>query len=492
MKKIVLRFSLMTALVCGLSMSFVACSDDDDDNNSANEVMAGELSDDAVKAWTWLSVLTDADEQVANWQNKTYTATIGEQSSNNPMARLIYVSDLNDAKANFANIAGCKPEELSGTKTVSAGEFGTMTWNVSAQGAQNIATVDVNSALMPQLQQIVFCTEDQAPDNAAAINGNCYYRLGDVIEDQDGFYWVCVQPSFLGKKNKDSYWVNVFNANPNTGKGRYTKKVPGLPDKFIYSKYNKKYNDNTIMLPTCLKMDRKQNYNLGNLLWAVLDPKGYKEDVSINRTGLVGVDKEYYDEVYVTDVYEDWVKKDVFGIMFNTTPEVMSKLESFNFFYNGYHWKVGSTAGVWIYRSECFLLSYAGCADDDDTLFEMKTKGYGFDIRRYVGDPNQDKACASTNAEKMAPSKQIEENKAGYWVIRVATGKQLYKNYDPYKKMDNMHNISIFNLRNNIDVGENTNVPVGSELSQYIEKRKNADPEDEDDFEDEDEPAVPF
>ena len=162
----------------------------------------------------------------------------------------------------------------------------------------------------------------------------------------------------------------------------------------------------------------------------------------------------------------------------------MSKLESINFFYNGYHWKVGSTAGVWIYRSECYMLVYSGSADDDDTLFEMKKKGYGFDVRRYVGDSKQDKSCASTNEEKMAPAKQIEENKAGYWVIRVATGKQIDKNYDPYKKMENTYNVSNFNIRNQIPVGANTDVPVGTQLSQYIENRNNGsvyDYEDEDD-----------
>lgn len=470
MKKTMFRYSLMAALVCGLSMSFVACSDDDDDNNSSSEVLADEPTDEAVKAWSWVSVLTDESTQPTDWQNKSYTATIGEQSSNNPTARLIYVSDLNDAKTSFASIAGCKPEELSGKKTVSAGSYGSMTWNISAKGAQNIATVDVNCPLLKSLSQIIYCTEDQASDNASAITGNCYYRLGDVVEDEDGFYWVCVQPSFLGKKNKDSYWVNVFNADPETGKGENTGKTPGIPTKNIYSKYNKKYNDNTILLPTGLKMDRKQNYNFCNLIWALQRPDSYLDYANIEAIGLAGLPSKYHRETFLRMLQENWKDYHIYQKVFNLDEQEMESIKELNFFYYGYHWKVGSTAGVWIYNSKGYQRNYTGCLDDDDTLFEMKMMGYGFDVRRYASDPNQDAKCAAHNTNGMPPAKQFELG-AGYWVLRVATGKQLDKNYDPYQKMAAVYDVYVFNTSFEFPyrIGPDVDVPTDQELAENEE-----------------------
>ena len=67
MKKI-LNLLLMAAMVCGLSLAVTSCKDSDDDNNDGNgggdtEVLAGEPSDEAVKAWSWVSVLTDETTQ---------------------------------------------------------------------------------------------------------------------------------------------------------------------------------------------------------------------------------------------------------------------------------------------------------------------------------------------------------------------------------------------------------------------------------------------
>ena len=204
-------FLLMAVLVCGLSVT--SCKDDDKDNNGGTDtgIVEDGISEEDAQAWSWVSIMTDETTQETGWQNKSYDVTIGQQSDNDQSARLIIVSNLDDAKANFSTIAGCAPEELNATKTVSAGSYGSMTWNISEPSAPNIATVEVKSPLL-KTTKLIYCTEEQSPDNASNITGNCYYRLGDVIEDPDGFYWVCVQPSFLGKKFNDSYWVNIFNA----------------------------------------------------------------------------------------------------------------------------------------------------------------------------------------------------------------------------------------------------------------------------------------
>jgi hypothetical protein len=454
-------FALMALLMGGLSMGFVACSNDDDDdenknntNNGGNteEVMNADQTDEAIRAWAWVNVMTDETDQAANWQSKTYTATIGVPSANRPTARVIYVTDLADAKASFASIAGCSPEDLNAAKTVSAGEFGSMEWNISAQGAPNIATVNVNTKLMPELLQIIYCTEEQAPENATNITGNCYYRLGDVVQDQEGFYWVCVQPSFLGKKNVESYWMNVFNNDPDTNEDNGVV-GPGMPQKYIYSKYNKVYNNNTILLPTGLKMDRRQNYNLANLMWALWDYDFLKTDGDL---GLAGLPAKYHGKEYLRKVREAWQENRLWYKVFDISFEALMTVQRIRFFYYGYHWKIGSTAGVWIYKSDGYQVKYTGSLDSDDTWFEMKKAGYGFDIRRYVGDPNEDKTCAATNKDRyMAPAEQmsLESNGIAYWVVRSATGKQLDSNYSPYSPMKNVKEVFVYNKKYNKAVG---------------------------------------
>ena len=467
-------FLLLAALVCCLSLSVTSCkSDDDNGNGGDSELVEDGLSEEDALAWSWVSVMTDEAAQETGWQNKSYDVTIGLQSDNDPGARLIIVSNLDDAKANFSSIAGCAPEELNATKTVSAGNYGSMTWNISEPGAPNIATVEVKSPLF-KMTKLIYCTEEQSPDNASNITGNCWYRLGDVVEDADGFYWVCVQPSFLGKKNNDSYWVNIFNA-AESGRGENTGKLPGIPSKFICSKYNnnKKYNNNIILLPTGLKENRQQNYNLSNLIWALLEPDKYMNKIKNSSTGLAGLPSKYHGKQYLKEVDEGWSKYDIYPKLFNCTRAQMREFEAFHFFYNGYHWKTGTTAGVWIYLSEEYEPKYSGSLKNDDILFEMTKAGYGFDVRRYASDPKQETNCASTNLKDMAPAQQFDDD--AYWVIRVATGKQLDKNYNPYKLMSTVVDIYNFNTTGrqfDYRCGAKEHVCTDEELAKQEEDEK--------------------
>ena len=477
-------FLLMAALVCGLSLSVTSCKDDDkNDSNGGDdsELVEDGLSEEDAQAWSWVSVMTDEAAQETGWQNKSYDVTIGLQSDNDPGARLIIVSNLDDAKANFSSIAGCAPEELNATKTVSAGSYGSMTWNISEQGAPNIATVEVKSPLL-KMTKLIYCTEEQSPDNASNITGNCYYRLGDVIEDPDGFYWVCVQPSFLGKKFNDSYWVNIFNA-AESGRGVNTGKLPGIPKGNIYSKRNniKKYNNNTILLPTGLKENRQQTFNFCNLLWALLNTNYFFNEVVRNDPNVVaGLPAKYHGRTYFRLLGEKWDKYGIYEKIFNHSKAELERLDRVYFFYNGYHWNVGTTAGVWIYKSTGAKLNYTGSIKDDDTLFEMAKAGYGFDVRRYASDPNQDPNCASTGKDGMPPAKQFDNHNDkdvwGVWVMRVATGKQLDKKYNHYKQMSNMYNVCNFN-ETEFDIiykaGEKTTPMTDEQLAKDEEYEKN-------------------
>ena len=123
-------------------------------------------------------------------------------------------------------------------------------------------------------------------------------------------------------------------------------------------------------------------------------------------------------------VAEQWKQKGIWEKLFNRSCEQMKQMQKLNFFYNGYHWFKGSTAGVWIAKSTKYEPTFTGSKDDDDTLFEMKEAGAGFDIRRYCSDPEENKSCASTGKAGYAPAQQFTDTE-GYWVVRLKTSSKI-------------------------------------------------------------------
>ena len=102
------------------------------------------------------------------------------ESKNESNTRVVVVADIDHARMNFAS---------------------------------NLATVDVNTKLIPHLSKIVYCTVDQVGDNfGSAYAGTAYYRFGDVVEDSEGYYWVCVKPAFgTGRApQQQGYWMNIL------------------------------------------------------------------------------------------------------------------------------------------------------------------------------------------------------------------------------------------------------------------------------------------
>ena len=430
MKKNMFNIWLLAALVCGLSLSVTSCKDDDkDDNGNGNDpelVTSDTDTDEAKAAYNWLANMTDIEDFTDNWASKTYEPTIGIESKNESNTRIVVVADIDYAKMNFASISGLSISQLSAVQSQTIKGVGTITWTPSAAGASNLATVDVNTKLIPHLSKIVYCTVDQVGDNGGYA-GTAYYRFGDVIEDTEGFYWVCVKPAFGtgSAPQQQGYWINILNRDAVNGKSKNsTDKVPEIPAKNIYSKSDKKYNDNTILLPTSLGSTKEQVHNLSNLVWALLEPEVYQGRTGNDAIGLGGYDYQFNGAKFCQRVAEQWVQKGIWEILFNRSYEQMKQMKKLNFFYNGYHWKAGSTAGVWIANSTGYASTFTGSKSDDDILFEMKEKGAGFDIRRYCSDPQQDAECASSGKAGYAPKQQFTSTE-GYWVVRQKTSSQI-------------------------------------------------------------------
>ena len=277
MKKL-LNMMLMVALMSGLSQFVTSCKDDDDKNTSEERNNDADPldTDEAQTAWRWLCALTNAKTLDNNWSSKTYEPTVGVASENNANTRIVVVADLDEAKSKFASLSGVGVNELGGELTVSQAGVGKLVWTPSKAGAQNLAEVTVDTKLIPRLTKIVYCTEDQVGVNGGlfgdTVTGTAYYRLGDVVEDSEGYYWVCVRPSFDQGDKVKSHWINIFNGSE-TGKSTKDEWMY-IPDENVYSKYNnlEKYERRTILLPTKLKYSREHINNLANLVFALLDP----------------------------------------------------------------------------------------------------------------------------------------------------------------------------------------------------------------------------
>ena len=444
MMKKIYNWLLMGALVCGLSATVTSCKDDDDKNTSEqrNEDADPLDTDEAQTAWRWLSALTNAETLDNNWGSKTYEPTVGEPSENNANTRIVVVANLDEAQTKFASLAGVNANSLGTEMTVSQGGVGKLTWMPSKAGAQNLAEVAVDTKLIPHLQKIIYCTEEQVGSNGVFytnVDGTAYYRLGDVVKDNDGYYWVCVRPSFKQHDKGKSYWMNIFNASE-SGKNPSGFTMP-IPQENIYDKYDKKYDGKTILLPTKLKYSREHMNNLANLIFALVDPGKYATkvgtDIEYHNNGLCGFDYKYHGEKFLTRVANNWETRTsngytVWEMLFNRTHQQMQdSLKSLRFIYQGYQWRVGRTGYVWEFkadRANGFQAKAPGSESDDKKLYPFADNGY--DIRRYSGY----KSAAKSNAE-MEP----QFSSTTYtWVVRYKTGEDLMVNgkYSPYEKLN--------------------------------------------------------
>lgn len=427
MTKKLLNWTLMAALVVGLGWSVTSCKDDDDDDKNTSEQRnadaAAQDTNEAQVAWRWLCALTDVQTLDDNWASKTYEPTIGVASENNANTRLVVVADADEARMNFANMADVDVNQLGSSKTFDVKGVGKLTWTPSAAGAQNLAEVTVDTKLIPHLQKIVYCTKDQTGLNgifSTNVEGTAYYRFGDVIRDAAGYYWVCVRPSHEVDDKGDSHWINIFNSTTNKD----------IPTENIYDKYNKKYNNKTILFPTKLKYKREHIYNLGNLIWAILNPEAYHTKVGDNGKGLGEFPYERHNEYFLKNVKSYWSQiplshnTDIWHLLFNKSVTQMQALTSLNFYYQGYSWIWGDNATLWCYSQSAFQTKIEGSESGDKVSRAVKTEG--FDINRYTFKSSAD----NVGHEQTDGSK-------GYWVIRYAKGEELVSGgkYTPYSRI---------------------------------------------------------
>ena len=454
-------FLLMAALVCGLSLSVTSCKSDDDNNGNGNDsaMTQDEVdptdNDEARTAFRWLCILTNGEDFDQNWQKKTWEPTVGVASTDNDATRIIVVDSLEDAREEFSKLADKDVSEIGTKLTINGGAAGSMTWEQSAEGAQNLASVTVNVPVIPHLQKIVYCTEEQVGDNGTSMKGTAYYRFGDVIQDSQGYFWVCVRPAFAPHNKKecsvkgDSHWINIFNGSESGG-GK------PMPSANVKTKWDnlRKYNFQTIKLPTGLKYDLEHIDNLSNLIWALLNPNDYKDCVYKKGWPALGDFPYQYNGVKfvqkVSDIWnEKWGKYTIWQILFNHTYDEMKSLKKIVFYYQGYSWPSGETGHVWGRLSTGYGMQGESVKESINFVKD------GFDVTYYAQSSND-----------MVYTSRFTKGGVGRWVVRYAKGQDLVEmdKYGYYDKIWGTRDISCYNIEMRITPGANTPAQTESDL----------------------------
>ena len=208
MKKNVLNWLMMAAVVGGLSLTFVACSDDDDSNSNAavdeskGQVMDAAVSDDATVLGSLLREWCDydADETTADILNQTFAPTVGEVADQSqPLTRTVVVGTQAEADAQavrMLDILGINPQQPAGFSWQNSA-IGTVSYTHGTGNELGVMTIAVRQ--VPQLTKLLFVAE-----GGENVGGEAYYQKGDIVKYK-GRYWICMSNH---AQNTSATWLS--------------------------------------------------------------------------------------------------------------------------------------------------------------------------------------------------------------------------------------------------------------------------------------------
>ena len=423
-------FLLLAALVCCLSLSITSCKSDDDNNNGQSEEQqdqqAMEEQDLANARFAVLDQLAETSEAGDDFLSKTFEPGIGMPDGDDTSTRIVNTNDAETAAERFANIVGATGiDENTTSFPWKDDKLGTMTYTKVTDGTA-WATVDVNIKQVPKLQKIIFRAPEQG-DNNAAFKGRAYYRFGDVIKkfvyvnSYTSYYeyWLCVRPAFGPEKKEDSHWVCLRpNLNQNV-----IEHVVG--DKSWY-------------IPTKLGTNKEHMQNLAEMLYAILNPEKWENNVLTNiknkKMKMFGDfnknNEPYHNKYFWQNVCKGWDKeyydqntrenKNIWSLVFNTTKNYMKEdvnnsQNGLHLLYNGYSWASKKNLNLQLWQAR--YTNGAGVNSNMHTAQytepKAKLNGIKFDCRYMGGDLDEYGDFFPINDECMR------------WCVRHATGLEL-------------------------------------------------------------------
>ncbi len=429
MKSKVLNWMLMAAVVCGLGMSVISCSDDDD-NGKSEEQKQQEAQQKASKFWDVVGQLV-SDDETEDYANMTFEPTIGVADANDPQTRIVNTNDMKTAAMRFANLVGTtKVNENTASYSYSDPDVGTLTYT-KGDGATAWATVDVNIKQIPHLSKIIYRQAGEGENGK--FNGKAYYRFGDVIKRQVSVtynkdknndnrgtfdeYWICVRPAFGPEGKEDSHWVCV-----NT-----------VTDKNY--KYYHGSNDKDYWLPTNLKENKEQMQNFAEMLYAICFPEDWHFNADNYHTdgtlwGYDGVpifhdfthkNLKYHNQYFWMNVQDAWknlrISENAMLLpSFSALSALVNSKDGIHLLYKGYSWWFTSS-----WDCELWEAIYTNGTTNEEK--NMHADKYNDGIEQNMKDVKFDcRAMGNYTSNYM----QFFNNDAKFrWTIRHATGKDL-------------------------------------------------------------------
>ena len=442
MRKI-FNFMLTAALMGGLSLAAISCSDDklsDEEKQQQAEEQAEQGLDAAAEFWNVVGQLTDDPMPDEGWQTATYAPSIGEPDGANTAVRIVATNDAETAAARFAMLTGANIDESTQDYTYQNEHVGTLRYHRT--GGQSLAVVDVDIKQMPGLSQIVY----QAPEgDNGYFNGTAYYRFGDVVKklNSDGQYdyWICVRPAFGPAKKGDSHWITV-------------SKIPSANTKQVTKIINKEKV--THSLPKSLTTNREHMQNLAEMLYAMTHAQQWASNLSTNNGyktlkyfrdfNYVQLFK-YNDDQFFNDVADNWESRGLFKTVFGLNRnDLTSELNhGLNLVYSS-----ATMSGNKILLP---VATYNGTNLKTETLAKTNSEWTtAFDIQTLM-NPGYISYNDATGQKQKA------------WLVRYATGATLCKgsqeaaSFDKYKRLTNCEDVFVYNKDvDNLDMNNLKNI----------------------------------
>ena len=430
-----LKFWMMAALACGLSMSVTSCKDDknepsEEEKQQQAEEQADKNMADAATFWGVVGQLTDTP-MPDNWQNATYEPSIGEPDGTNSAVRIVNCADEESAAASASDLLGTSITTATQSYTYQNDLVGTLTYHKT--GGSSLATVDVSIQQMPGLSQIVYKTPEQIGENAS-FKGTAYYRFGDVVKklNKDGEYdyWICVRPCLSFVSKTDSHWMTLSK----------------LPSDYLKSQ-EKTVNGNKFkhQMPKNLANNSDHMQNMAEMVYAMTCPTDWATNLSTNK----GYQKlkyfkdlnyekhfKYNNEWFFNNVANGWEANqgDLFQTIFGLSREDLK-------------------AHV---QAKGFAMVYgnATMSGNDITLTVYKYNGTNLKTKSSVKSTGKwDFAAFDINqlmSKHYIDNDMVVADDGRYWVARYATGETLAKGadatkFDTYKKMPNCEDVFVYN-----------------------------------------------
>ena len=417
-KYLMCSYWLVVSLLITLSWCITSCKDDGKDDlqeEAKTEMSEEELAQDpygkqteaAMTLLRIVSQLTETSELPNDWAKATFEPSNGFVGDDgNPYSRTQSVSGAADAARRFNSLTGADIDSTTTSYTWKYDGVGTMTYRQVSDAGQ-VAVVDVDLQQMPHLKRIVYAKD-------LGLNGSWsgtpYYRLGDVIQDKDGSYWVCVRSAWAYSKKEDCHWISTSE----------------LPEKNLV--YYNKGKDDELCLPTGLGNSTVHMRNFVDFFFAILWPEEYANMQQMNqlqvKKGLGDIDYVYHSKYYMKNVRYFYTKYNLWQNIFKFDKEMIeyaalddlkSRYTPLRLYYNGY-----IMAGL-SSQTGCYMRSYSGngwqeeSSDKEDKRRFAKSGGRKFSIQTLAkygyGYSPVESASNSTRA----------------YVVRYKTGEQLAK-----------------------------------------------------------------